>query len=144
MQEREVDVAVVGAGPGGYSVAIRAAQQGLDVVCIERENVGGVCLNWGCIPSKALITASRRYAWARDGEVMGVKVEGVSFDLGRAQLHSHRIVQHHTGGVASLLEANGAKLVRGSASFENTRSLVVRRDDASAERIRARRGTVRA
>jgi len=141
-REREVDVAVIGGGPGGYSVAIRAAQSGLAVACIERENVGGVCLNWGCIPSKALITASRRYAWARHGETMGVMSKGVSFDLERAQAHSRNIVQHHTEGVASLLTANGAELVAGSASFENARQLLVRRPDATYERITARRGIV--
>lgn len=141
-REREVDVAVIGGGPGGYSVAIRAAQSGLAVACIERENVGGVCLNWGCIPSKALITASRRYAWARHGESMGVMAQGVSFDLGRAQAHSRSIVQHHTDGVASLLKANGGELVMGSASFENARQVLVRHPDATHERITARRGIV--
>ena len=141
-REREVDVAVIGGGPGGYSVAIRAAQSGLAVACIERENVGGVCLNWGCIPSKALITASRRYAWARHGETMGVMAKSVSFDLGRAQAHSRSIVQHHTEGVASLLKANGGELVLGSASFENARQIRVQHPDATHERITARRGIV--
>jgi len=140
--ESEVDVAVVGGGPAGYSAAIRAAQQGLRVVCIEREAVGGVCLNWGCIPSKALITAARRYAWARHGETMGVMVEGVSFDLGRAQTQSRRIVKHHTDGVASLIAANGAELVVGEASFENPRQLLVRRPDGTEARFSARRGIV--
>ncbi len=140
--EREVDVVVIGGGPAGYSVAIRAAQQGLRVACIEREAVGGVCLNWGCIPSKALITASRRYAWARHGEMMGVMTDGVSFDLGRAQTHSRRIVKHHTDGVASLLTANGSELVTGHASFENTRQVSVRRPDGAHERLTALRGIV--
>jgi dihydrolipoamide dehydrogenase len=73
---------------------------------------------------------------------MGIRVEGVSFDLGLAQKQSHRIVQHHTEGVRSLLEANGGALVRGSASFEHPQSLLVCRDDGTLERIRARRGTV--
>lgn len=142
IREREVDVVVVGGGPAGYSVAIRAAQQGLRVVCIEREAVGGVCLNWGCIPSKALITASRRYAWARHGEAMGVMTEGVSFDLVRAQRHSRHVVKHHVEGVASLLTANGSELVTGSASFENARQVCVRRADGTRERFTALRGIV--
>lgn len=142
IREREVDVIVMGGGPGGYSVAIRAAQQGLRVLCIEREQVGGVCLNWGCIPSKALITASRRYSWARHGEAMGVMAQGVSFDLGRARTHSQHIVKHHTEGVASLLTANGAELVHGSASFDNGRQVSVRRRDGTSERLTARRGIV--
>lgn len=141
-REREVDVIVVGGGPGGYSAAIRAAQQKLEVLCVERENVGGVCLNWGCIPSKALITAAQRYSWARHGEAMGVMADGVSFDLGRAQTHSRRIVRHHTEGVASLLTANGAELVSGSASFENARQVLVRRSDGTDERVTARQAIV--
>lgn len=141
-REREVDVVVIGGGPAGYSVAIRAAQRGLSVACIERENVGGVCLNWGCIPSKALITASRRYAWARRGESMGVMASSVSFDLSRAQAHSRNIVRHHTEGVASLLGANGGELVLGTASFETARQVLVQRPDSTHERLTARRGIV--
>lgn len=140
--ERVVDVVVLGGGPGGYSVAIRAAQLGFSVVCLERENVGGVCLNWGCIPSKALITASRRYAWARHGEAFGVMTDGIWFDLCRAQNHSRRIVDHHTEGVASLIKANGGELVSGSASFENVRQVSVEHRDGSRERITAQRGIV--
>lgn len=142
IREREVDVVIVGGGPAGYSAAIRTAQQGLRVACIEREAVGGVCLNWGCIPSKALITAARRYAWARHGAAMGVMATGVSFDLARAQVHSRHIVKHHTEGVASLLAANGSELVSGNASLVNARQVSVHRSDGSHERLTARRGIV--
>jgi dihydrolipoyl dehydrogenase len=123
---REFDVLVIGAGPGGYALAIRLAQSGKRVASIEKEYVGGVCLNWGCIPSKALITTAQRYDWARHGEDMGIFAEGVRLDLPRAQARNHDIVKHHTGGVASLLKSNGAELIRGSAELRSPRSVLVR------------------
>jgi dihydrolipoamide dehydrogenase len=96
---KETEVIVVGGGPGGYSTAIRLAQRGIRTVCVERESVGGVCLNWGCIPSKALITTAQRYDWALHGEAFGVSAEGVRLDLERAQSRNRAIVQHHTEGV---------------------------------------------
>ena len=75
------DIVVVGGGPAGYSAAIRLAQRGWSVACIEREAVGGVCLNWGCIPSKALITTAQRSSWAQEGAELGVLADNVRLDL---------------------------------------------------------------
>lgn len=102
MTER-YDVLVIGGGPGGYALSIRLAQRGKRVACIEKESVGGVCLNWGCIPSKALITTAQRFEWARHGEDFGIHADGVRLDLARAQRRNRGIVEHHTGGVAALL-----------------------------------------
>jgi dihydrolipoamide dehydrogenase len=123
---RQFDVLVVGGGPGGYALAIRLAQKGKRVACIEKESVGGVCLNWGCIPSKALITTAQRYDWARHGEEMGILCDGVRLDLQRAQRRNHEIVKHHTGGVAALLKSNGAELVMGTAELVTSRRVQVR------------------
>lgn len=123
---RQFDVLVVGGGPGGYALSIRLAQKGKRVACIERESVGGVCLNWGCIPSKALITTAQRYDWARHGEEMGIFADGVRLDLPRAQQRNHEIVKHHTGGVAALLKSNGAELVKGTAELLSSRRVQVR------------------
>jgi dihydrolipoamide dehydrogenase len=109
------DTVVIGGGPGGYALAIRLAQRGQRVTCVEKEAVGGVCLNWGCIPSKALITTAQRFDWARHGEELGVLADGVRLDLPRAQRRNREIVEHHTGGVANLLKSNGAELVHGAA-----------------------------
>jgi dihydrolipoyl dehydrogenase len=122
---RQFEVLVVGGGPGGYALSIRLAQQGKRVACIEKETVGGVCLNWGCIPSKALITTAQRYDWALHGEEMGIFSEGVRLDLPRAQARNHGIVQHHTGGVAALLKSNGAELVHGTAKLVSARRVEV-------------------
>jgi dihydrolipoamide dehydrogenase len=111
------DTVVIGGGPGGYALAIRLGQRGQKVACVEKESVGGVCLNWGCIPSKALITTAQRFDWARHGEALGVLADGVRLDLPRAQQRNRSIVKHHTDGVAGLLKSNGAELVRGTAEI---------------------------
>ena len=115
MSHREFDVIVIGGGPGGYYATLRLAQRGLRVACVERDEVGGVCLNWGCIPSKALIHAAHTYERAKSSAHLGVRAADVSFDLGAAQDFTRGIVKHHTGGVAALMRQNGAELVRGQA-----------------------------
>jgi len=122
---RPMDVLVIGGGPGGYALAIRLARAGKRVACIEKDTVGGVCLNWGCIPSKALITTAQRYDWARNGEAMGIFADGVRLDLARAQQRNREIVRHHTGGVAGLLKSNGAELVHGTAELLSPRRVRV-------------------
>jgi dihydrolipoamide dehydrogenase len=111
------EAVVIGGGPGGYALAIRLAQRGQKVLCVEKEAVGGVCLNWGCIPSKALITTAQRFDWALHGAELGVLADGVRLDLPRAQQRNRHIVEHHTGGVAGLLKSNGAELCHGAAEI---------------------------
>lgn len=125
MTNRKVGAVVLGGGPGGYSAAIRLAQRGIETVCVERESVGGVCLNWGCIPSKALITTAQRYDWARHGDAFGVVARDVTLDLERAQTRNRTIVKHHTDGVANLIRSNGGELVRGEGSLLSSRELRV-------------------
>jgi dihydrolipoamide dehydrogenase len=109
MEHKQHDLVVIGAGPGGYVAAIRAAQLGMDVACVERDaTLGGTCLNVGCIPSKALLESSERYAEARDGlGAHGVRVEGVNLDLPAMMGRKDRIVEQLTRGVAALFKKNG-------------------------------------
>ncbi len=123
--EEVADVIVVGAGPGGYSVAIRLAQAGLRTFCIEKGEVGGVCLNWGCIPSKALISTAEHYDAIRGAEKFGIQVGGVELDMMRVATRTHSIVTHHTRSVASLLEHNGVRLIRGTARLQDASTVVV-------------------
>jgi dihydrolipoamide dehydrogenase len=139
---RQFDVLVIGGGPGGYALAIRLAQKGKRVACIEKESVGGVCLNWGCIPSKALITTAQRYEWARHGEDMGIFADGVRLDLPRAQRRNREIVEHHTGGVAALLKSNGAELVKGTAELITSRRVQVQPASGEAFELEATQAVV--
>ena len=112
------DVAVIGAGPGGYVAAIRAGQLGLRTAIIEKDNVGGLCLNWGCIPSKALLYAAEVLNLYRRGPEFGISTGEVTADLGVAVDRSRDIVSKFITGVETLLDQNGVELVRGTAQIE--------------------------
>ena len=111
------DVAVIGGGPGGYVAAIRAAQLGKRVVLFERERVGGLCLNWGCIPSKALLKNADVVSYVRDAERWGISAKDVKFDLGAAVDRSRQVVDTVVGGVETLLRENGVVTVAGTAAL---------------------------
>ncbi|AUX08061.1 dihydrolipoamide dehydrogenase [Halalkaliarchaeum desulfuricum] len=115
------DVLVIGAGPGGYVAAIRAAQHGLDTTLVERDAYGGVCLNYGCIPSKALITGAGLAHEAGNAEHMGIHADP-AVDMEGLGGWKDDVVDQLTGGVEKLCKANGVNLVEGEASFadENT------------------------
>ncbi|MFD2673445.1 dihydrolipoyl dehydrogenase [Marinicrinis sediminis] len=127
----EVDVVVVGAGPGGYVAAIRAAQLGKSVVIIDKGTVGGVCLNVGCIPSKALISAAHRYENIVHSEEMGMTVEGVKVDFAKVQEWKQGVVNKLTGGVSSLLKGNKVQVVQGEAYFIDENTVSVSNEDDS-------------
>lgn len=113
----EIDVLVVGAGPGGYVAAIRAAQLGKSVMIVDRAEVGGVCLNRGCIPSKTLISAAHQYEAAQHSESMGITCEGVKVDFAKVQEWKNSVVNKLTGGVSSLLKGNKVQVVSGEVLF---------------------------
>src|SRR5690625_7601616 len=102
----EVDTLVVGAGPGGYVAAIRAAQLGQKVTIVDKGNLGGVCLNVGCIPSKALIQAGHLAQQAKGNEEMGITSDNTKVDLTKVQEWKAGIVNRLTGGVEALLKGN--------------------------------------
>ncbi len=118
----ETETLVVGAGPGGYVAAIRAAQLGQKVTIVEKGNLGGVCLNVGCIPSKALISAGHRYEIATHSQDMGIFAENVKVDFSKVQEWKAGVVKKLTSGVEGLLKGNKVEIVRGEAYFvdENT------------------------
>jgi dihydrolipoamide dehydrogenase len=116
--EKTYDVVVIGAGPAGYVAAIRAAQLGLSVACVEREYLGGTCLNVGCIPSKALLDASEHLAWIREGAAkVGIVVGDVNVDWPTMQKHRAKVVDLSTKGVAYLFKKHGIAHLAGEGGF---------------------------
>lgn len=113
----EIDVLVIGAGPGGYVAAIRAAQLGKKVVIVDRREVGGVCLNRGCIPSKALISAAHRYESAKHGDRIGITAGDVKVDFSKVQAWKQSVVDKLTGGIGQLLKWHKVEIVSGEAFF---------------------------
>jgi dihydrolipoamide dehydrogenase len=142
MNERRFDAIVIGGGPGGYVCAIRLAQLGQKVACVEKESVGGVCLNWGCIPSKALISVAHAYEKATHGEAMGLKVIGASVDVPTMQGWKDGIVRKLTGGIRQLFKANGVELIQGVARLTARDAVDVIAQDGSRDALRAEKAIV--
>ena len=122
------DLVVIGSGPGGYTAAIRAAQLGMRVACVEKyDTLGGTCLNVGCIPSKALLDSSEHYVETRDGlKVHGITVDGDQLDLAAMMARKQRVVRGLTQGVASLFTKNKVERVTGAARLTSAREVLVR------------------
>ncbi|MEL6365510.1 MAG: dihydrolipoyl dehydrogenase [Pseudomonadota bacterium] len=112
------DVIVIGAGPGGYVAAIRAAQLGMKTAIVEREHLGGVCLNWGCIPTKALLRTAEIYQNMLHAEAFGLKAEKVSFDLEKVVERSRKVAKQLSGGVGFLMKKNKIDVIDGAAHLE--------------------------
>src|SRR6187399_3127902 len=123
----EVDVAVLGGGPGGYTAAIRAAQLGVKVACIEREpELGGTCLRVGCIPTKAWVQTAFALKEAEESfGKFGVQVGEPRLDLPKANEWKAAVVKQMTGGVASLFKANGVEWVKGTGRFKDANTIAV-------------------
>ncbi len=126
MTQHTADVVVLGAGPAGYVCAIRLAQLGKKVTVIDRAEVGGVCLNRGCIPSKALIHAGGLYEKLSHSAEIGIEVQGAKVNLPQLMKWKDSVVQKLTGGVATLLKANGCTFLAGDAQFINSKTLEVK------------------
>lgn len=136
------DAIVIGAGPGGYVCAIRLGQLGQNVVCVERDNVGGVCLNWGCIPSKALISVAHTYERAAHGAPMGILVAGIEVDPSVMQDWKDGLVRKLTGGIRQLFKANHVELLTGVARVTGPRSVVVKQPDGTELQLEASKAIV--
>ncbi|MFB4167645.1 dihydrolipoyl dehydrogenase [Virgibacillus sp. JSM 102003] len=121
----ELDTLVVGAGPGGYVAAIRAAQTGQNVTIVDKGALGGVCLNVGCIPSKAMIQAGHLTENAHGNEELGIKTENVSVDFSKVQEWKGKVVNKLTSGVESLLKGNKVDIVKGEVYFVDKNTVKV-------------------
>jgi dihydrolipoamide dehydrogenase len=119
------DIVVIGAGPGGYPAAIRAAQLGASVAIVEKEQLGGTCLNWGCIPTKALIAAADTFARIQHAGAFGITVTGVSVDYAAIIGQKNKTVAQLKAGIQQLLAANGVKQFTGVASFKDRHTIAI-------------------
>ncbi|MBI4321989.1 MAG: dihydrolipoyl dehydrogenase [Chloroflexi bacterium] len=138
MAENDYDVAIVGAGTGGYVAAIRGGQLGLKVALIEEDKVGGVCLHRGCIPTKALLESAEVYSLSKRGQEYGVIASDVKFDYLQMATRKDKIVSQLHKGVEFLLKKNKVTVVKGKARLESPTSLFVGLGDGASQRIQAR------
>lgn len=135
--EARKQVAVIGAGPGGYVAAIRAAQLGAEVAIIEKNALGGVCLNVGCIPTKVLLYTAEVFTAAKEGALIGLKADNVAVDWGGLMARKKAVVDTLVGGVGTLLRSNSVRIVEGEASFVTPKEIAVTKKDGSKESVSA-------
>ena len=130
MSSNSFDVIVVGAGPGGYVAAIRAAQLGLKVAIVEREHMGGICLNWGCIPTKAMLRSSEVFHLMHRASEFGLTADRIGFDLDAVVSRSRGVAKQLNQGVGFLMKKNGIKVFMGTAilSDPNTVSVATKKE----------------
>jgi dihydrolipoyl dehydrogenase len=119
------DIVVIGAGPGGYPAAIRAAQLGASVAIVEKQQLGGTCLNWGCIPTKALIAAAETFEKIKHAEALGITVKGATVNYAVMIGHKDKTVGTLRSGIKQLLAANGVKSFTGTASFVDRNTIEI-------------------
>ncbi len=133
MASKAFDMIVIGAGPGGYVAAIRGAQLGLNVAVIEREHMGGICLNWGCIPTKALLRSSEVFHLMHRAKEFGLKAEGIGYDLDAVVKRSRGVAKQLNGGVGHLLKKNKVTAIMGEASLPAKGKVSVKTDKGTEE-----------
>jgi dihydrolipoamide dehydrogenase len=142
MTDKSYDAIVIGGGPGGYVAAIRLGQLGQKTLVVDKEYMGGTCLNWGCIPSKALIYAAGLVDKVRHAEAMGISVSGVQIDVPKMQSWKAGIVKKLTSGVSSLVKSSGGAIVMGNARLTGAHTVLVDKGDGKTESFVARKGIV--
>lgn len=125
----DYDVVLLGAGPGGYVAAIRSAQLGMKTAVVEQEEVGGVCLNWGCIPSKSLLRNAEVLNLVKNAEAYGISFENLVYDYGMAIDRSRKVVKRLTTGVSYLLKKNGVDHIKGFGFLRSTNTVQVKGTD---------------
>ncbi|MDF1767217.1 dihydrolipoyl dehydrogenase [Maricaulis sp.] len=132
------DVIVIGGGPGGYVAAIRAAQLGLKTAVVERDNLGGICLNWGCIPTKALLRSAEVYHLMQHASDFGLSVDRIGFDIKAIVQRSRKVSSRLTGGIGMLMKKHKITVIEGSAALEKGKdapTVVVGKDRYAAKHV---------
>ena len=138
MSKEQYDVVIIGAGPGGYVAAIRAAQLGLSVALVEKDRLGGVCLNWGCIPTKALLRNAEVLSLVRQGKEFGLTITGLEADFGAAVDRSRKIAERLVKGIGVLMRKNQIEVVEGAGLLKSATSVEVTLRDGSTRILKTR------
>ena len=133
MSAKAFDLIVIGAGPGGYVAAIRAAQLGLKVVIVERENLGGICLNWGCIPTKAMLRSSEVFHLMHRAKEFGLSADNISYDLDAVVKRSRGVAKQLSSGIGHLMKKNKITVVMGEATIPAKGRVTVKTDKGSED-----------
>ena len=133
MAAKSFDLIVIGAGPGGYVAAIRAAQLGLNVAIVEREHMGGICLNWGCIPTKALLRTSEVYHLMERAKEFGLSADKIGFDLDAVVKRSRQVAGQLSGGIGHLMKKNKITTIMGEAKLTGKGKVSVKTDKGSED-----------
>jgi dihydrolipoamide dehydrogenase len=133
MASQSFDMIVIGAGPGGYVAAIRGAQLGLKVACVEREHMGGICLNWGCIPTKALLRSSEIFHYMHRAKEYGLSAEKIGFDLDAVVKRSRGVAKQLNSGVTHLLKKNKVTSIMGDATITAKDKVSVKTEKGTEE-----------
>ncbi len=128
MAETSFDIIIIGGGPGGYVAAIRAAQLGMKTAVVERAHLGGICLNWGCIPTKALLRSAEVYHYLQHPDAYGLTAEKVGFDMGKVVQRSRGVAKRLNGGVGHLLKKNKVTVIDGEAKLTAASKIAVTKD----------------
>jgi dihydrolipoamide dehydrogenase len=137
MAKHEFDVVVVGGGPGGYVSAIRSAQLGMKTAVVEREHLGGICLNWGCIPTKALLRAAEIYALMQHAGDFGFKVKDIAYDFPKVIKHSRQVANQLNRGVQHLLKKNKVQVFDGHGRLDGNKTVAIAKDGKATESVQA-------
>src|SRR5262245_18826701 len=138
MGEQAYDVIIIGGGPGGYVAAIRARQLGLRTALVEREHLGGICLNWGCIPTKALLRTAEINHLLHNLDEHGFAADGVRFDLAKVVQRSRAVAKRMATGVRYLMRKNKVDVVDGQGRLQGVGRVVVEKDGAVGAELTAR------
>jgi dihydrolipoamide dehydrogenase len=138
MADQNFDLAVIGAGPGGYVAAIRAAQLGMKVVVIERDQLGGICLNWGCIPTKALLRTSEIYGLLHHLDEYGLSAKDITYDATKVVARSRKVAKQLSDGVKFLLKKNKVTVIDGVAKLAGKGRIAITKDGKALDDVVAK------
>jgi dihydrolipoamide dehydrogenase len=138
MAETSFDIIVIGTGPGGYVAAIRAAQLGMKTAVVERKHLGGICLNWGCIPTKALLRTAEIYETMKHASDFGISIKGIDFDIKKVVERSRQVAAQLNGGVAHLLRKNKVTVFDGNGRLNGPGKVAVEKDGKAVADLAAK------